>query len=475
MRNIKKFVALGLAGAMVLSMAACGNSGSATGDYKARTLNIGSWWREYYASGDSIEDSTDWSTNQDAEGDDETALSEKAIRREIAQLKFDNVATLEETYNCKFYWQNLTYEGTKESINTSILSGKPDCDIYMVDAPIAIPAQNNGLLLDLKTVLPADHDIFTTQKVMSYVDLGDGKACIIKVNGGMANTYPLAYNVEMIQAAGLEDPAELWEKGEWTWDKFYEYCEALTDIPNGKYGYCGFAKETINELLFSNGAAIAGGATETLTSAETTEVLEFVQKLYQPNGVSYPYDYDGEPWESMRKHFPQGDVAFSPMAVWIQDDQKMYPIGGEPGVTFHTKFVRWPVGPSGDKNTNPAVNAVGGNFFVIPVNVKEPERVFNFLYDLYNWYDGDVEVRDNPVLNNWWIECTDADPVNQQANWLVQQDCYSRPGLELYDNLNLEKENQFEINKLISGEQTVAQFQEINKQVVQDALDAMFK
>ena len=93
-----------------------------------------------------------------------------------AELKFANVKKIENKYNITFSWENLTYEGTKKSINTSVLAGSPDCDIYLVDLGMAIPAAMNGLATDLRTVLPADADVFTDQNVVKFLDLGDGKA-----------------------------------------------------------------------------------------------------------------------------------------------------------------------------------------------------------------------------------------------------------------------------------------------------------
>ena len=40
------------------------------------------------------------------------------------------------------------------------------------------------------------------------------------------------YNKLMFQNAGLEDPMALWEKGEWTWDKFVSMGQEVTDVAN---------------------------------------------------------------------------------------------------------------------------------------------------------------------------------------------------------------------------------------------------
>lgn len=491
MKNTKKFLSLGLAGMMAMSLAACGgtdannNNGGAEGNNsgaaangKTRTINIGSWWRQYYATGDKQEDSADWLNAQFADGDDDAAIAEKTINQKVAQLKWDLVPTLEQKYNIQYYWQNLTYAGTQESLQNSTLAGTPDCDIYMVDSSMAIPAQSNGLLLDLKTVLPADHDLFTDQKVFSYLDLGDGKACILQVNGTMTNTYPLAFNVQMLEENNLEDPRELYARGEWTWDKFIDYCKVLTQDTDGdgqtdQYGYCGYAGETFSQLLMSNGASVASGTKEGLSSNATGEVLQLIQDMYNTYNICVPYDsYEagGDPSNSMRNYYENGNVAFFPIAVWIQNSNGDYPSGGQGTLTWDTAYVQWPVGPSGDQVTNPTVNAVDGSFFVIPANVSDPTSVANFLYDLYNWFDGDTSLRDDPATANWWFQETGKDKAYNEANFEVQKYCLSHPGVEMWDKLGLS----MNIEEIILNESTPAQFQTTYAQEVQAALDDLY-
>lgn len=170
MKNVKKLLALGLASAMTLSLASCGNENNnpATGNEGSnasnvtenssgagstenntpsgtsadgkRIINIGTWWVQHYDSGDTaLEDSEDYANSIDKEGDDEAKLEENALNRQIFEWKFANVDTLEQKYNIEFYWKNLTFTGVQESINTSILAGTPDCDIYLVDLGMDCP------------------------------------------------------------------------------------------------------------------------------------------------------------------------------------------------------------------------------------------------------------------------------------------------------------------------------------------------
>ncbi len=492
MKNIKKLVALGLAALLALSTVACGEetgssqTGASTSTKKdtgaKREITIGSWWRQYYDSTDETMDvSSDWVNAQFKDDDDEAAIAEKTINQKVALAKWNKVATLEEKYNLSaFKWVNLTYAGTKESINTSILAGSPDCDIYMVDTGMAIPAQMNGLLVDLKTIVPADHDLFTNQDVFSYLDLGDGKACVLQVQGNFSNTYPLGFNYQMVMDAGLEDPRDLYARGEWTWDKFIEYCQKLTQDTDGdnqtdQYGFCGFLNDSFRELCFSNGTTVAGGATETLSSAATGEVLQFLSDMYNKYNVCYPYDSyanGGDPSSSMRNQYQEGNVAFFPIAVWIQNGNGNYPAenNGIGNIEWDTAFVQWPVGPSGNAATNPGFNAIDGQFFVIPAGVTDPEATFNFLYDLYNWFENDTDFRSDPATLNWWYNETGKEKEFKDANFEVQKWCLGHPGTEFLESLG----TSLNLEYIMTGEYTPAQFQETYKQEVQDALTSMF-
>lgn len=507
MKNLKKFLSLGLAAVMTMSLAACGDStattttpsGSGTSTESSSSdntvtdtpvasgtndvIDIGTWWVQYYDSSNAIEDAPDWNSNQDAEGDSESTLETKAFNRNICQLKFDNVTTIEEKYGVEFYWRNLTYTGVQESINVSILAGSPDCDIYLTDAGMAIPAQMNGLALDLRDVLPADHDLFTDQKIMQFCDLGDGKVCIIQrveAQHQVEATYPLAFNMQMLEDNNLEDPRTLWERGEWTWDKFIEYCQVLTQDTDGdgqidQYGFCGYEYETFENLMMSNGGNIAQGSTQTLDSAPVGEALQMMSDMFNVYNVCYPYDFEGNASDSMRNQYTQGNIGFFPIACWIASGNNDYDYGNTTGTTlpFDTAYVRWPVGPSGDAATNAGKNDIPAECYIIPAGVQEPEKVVNVLYDMWNW-GGDEEttasMRDDEKALNWWYGSTARTEELQVANFNVMKDCGAHTTFDLWNSLGVS----YDFQSLIKGEVTPAQFQETYKQQVQDGLDAYF-
>ncbi len=282
----------------------------------------------------------------------------------------------------------------------------------------------------------------------------------------------------MLEENNLEDPRDLWERGEWTWDKFNEYMKVLTQDTDGdgqtdQYGYCGYENETFEQLCMSNGTGVAGGQTETLSSAATGEVLQEMYDMYNTWNVCYPYDFEGSPSDSMRGQYREGNIGFFPAAAWILADKADYDYDGSKGTTlpFDIAFVRWPVGPNGNKDTNPGKNDVAGACYIIPTGVQEPELVFNVLYDMWNWFDGDTSQRDNKAALNWWYLTTGKTADYQNANFAVMQECGSKTTFDLIWTLGVN----YDLQSLIKGEMTPAQIQETHKQEVQDGLDAYYK
>lgn len=102
----------------------------------------------------------------------------------------------------------------------------------------------------------------------------------------------LYYNKLMFKDAGLKDPLELWNSGKWTWDKLFEYGEAVTSPSKGKYL---MGKEfNMFTWVLSNGfkytKTVKGKVTQNLSDPLYINSLkkgyEFYSKYVGPKGYS---------------------------------------------------------------------------------------------------------------------------------------------------------------------------------------------
>ena len=314
MKKFKKLAAVGLAAAMTFSMAACGSKdddsttkadatesqnktesaattedsgnkgGAPYNEGETRTIKIGTWFDIYYDS-----------THKDIH--DDPSVSDE----ELAQKHFDVVKEVEEKYNVRIEYVNLTWDGIQESISTSILAGNPDCDIYLTDLSFGIPAALNGYAVNLEDVLDSSYDIMGSKQIMAPVDIGKDSGIYlfnpVKGEDLVAGTYMLAFNKQMLDDAGLEDPNVLYEKGEWTWDKWREYMVALTQDKDGDgvtdvYGFGSRYDFLIYLITMSNGTTIASSEKENLSSKEVGECLEFIYNMYNVDHTARPWNPD---------------------------------------------------------------------------------------------------------------------------------------------------------------------------------------
>ncbi len=459
---MKKFTALLLALALVLSMVSIAVA------EEPRHIVIGTTWDIFYDS-----------THEDV-------YANPGYTGDLAQeMMFEKVRQVEEKWNVTFEFLNMTYSGSKESINTSIVAGSPDVDVYMVGMAVAAPAIANGYAVDLREILPADHPVLNgTDEVLSYVDVGNGDVSLLIANkkeNMVADTKPLGFNLQMIEEANLEDPRDLVERGEWTWDKFIEYCQVLTQDIDGDgvidvYGFGGWPEDYLSNLLMSNGTSIASSPVENLSSPEVAEVLQFLQDLNVTYGVMHPIPAESG-WDICRYLYREGKVAFSPLAAWIMSSNNDYTYK-HPEIApleFDMVFVPWPVGPSGDAETN-AAKTTSATGYMIPMGVEDPLFVFNVLYDILNWYNYDpanpdsddeaLESRDNDEALGWWYGVVAKDVELQDYNFNIMYEMGLRQQFEMWNNRGVS----MELTALVNGEYTVAQCQEMFKQPVQDAI-----
>jgi ABC-type glycerol-3-phosphate transport system substrate-binding protein len=422
-----------------------------TGEH--RVINVGQWWDWYYdSSHDDIFDD---------EGVSDTVL---------AQLKLDAIRMVEEKYDVEVYFHNLTWDGTIESINTSIMAGTPDMDVYYTDLQFGIPAVLNGYAQPISSFAADGSDIYGDQVVMKYLNIMSQDESYLFANNqaDLNQTYFLGFNLDMIEEAGLENPQDLFDAGQWTWDKWREQLIALTKDTDGDgstdvYGWSGYWTNLLPLLLFSNNAGIANSPTQGIDSPNTIETLDFISSIYNIDKTARPWIADD--WESNNKMYAEGKSAFWIGAPWIFQNQ-----GGptsDPPLSFNFGVVPVPVGPHGSVTDYPMINA-GGNWCIIPNGVKDPERVYNVLFDLFNWHGGDLALRDNSD----WIADLVTPPSGDERNFNYLSEIFSRPGFEIFDKIGASYTPPF--TDILDGVATPAQFAEQNKQIVQDALSAYF-
>lgn len=479
--KMKIGLAIFLVAALVLTLASCGSdsgpadSGSGasagaqgdsanadTGKASAahytedgrRIITIGTWQDIYYVSKHT--DIKDDPSVSDPDGTEETQR-----RIEQAEMRLAKIREIEEKYKVVLDYVNLTFNGVQESIGTSVPEGIPDVDIYQIDTQFGIPAVLNGYGTALEDFLPEDAEVFAEDTAAKRLKLaGQDKTYLFNAaRGGGVSSYPLAFNMDLIRAAGLENPQDLYDRGEWTWDAWKIYLKALTKDTNGDeeidiYGYSGYWTNMLSNLLMSNNAGIATGETQTLDAPATRETLDFIYELYNVEKTARPWYAPN--WEINNKLYSEGLSGFWICADWIFDEQ------GGADLPFEIGVVPWPYGPSGDPETN-SYSTPDSTWFMIPKGADDPELIFDVMYDWMDWYEGDESI----VTSDWSRELYMTDRNFEYAAMMSE-----RQGFDLWDSLN--KPINFSLVDLLDGAQTTDELIEKFALPFQDSLDEYF-
>jgi ABC-type glycerol-3-phosphate transport system substrate-binding protein len=468
-KTSKKVITLFMVFVLILSLGACGKKTKETTSDKAteapeetttpeetatpeateeagfdlggRTIKVGTWWDVYY---DSRHDSID----------DNPSVS----NTETAQMQLDNVRRIEKKYNCKIEFVNLTWEGTIESINTSITAGTPDCDAYMTDLQFGPKAAAAGLAQALQDFLPADADVLSDQQIAKKLNVfGLEKDYLFAAQGVNTDGIAMAYNKTMLDELGLEDPQELYKNGQWTWEKFEELAKACTKDNDGDgttdvYGYGSIWTYTLPQFALSNGGTIASTTTEGLSSPQVVEALDFINKLYTVDKVARPWNPDD--WNDNLNAWSDGKVAFWGTQAWVQ--------GSFPDTTYEIHIVPYPQGPSGDGSM---ATTTTGTWWMIPVGVKDPDKVYKVVEEYWNWYNGDTSYRDD---TEWAEGC-----FQSEEDFNILTDISTKAATDLYGGIGFDFGA--EMLGIMDGSVTVSQAVESKKQVLQDLLDEIIK
>jgi len=417
-----------------------------------RHIKIGIAYKHYY-------DSTHKSIDENP----------RVWNRDAAQMQLDNVRAVEEKHNVFIEYVNMTWEGIRENIPISIMAGKPDADIYRVEASTAVPAVLNNFAVGLESLgVAPDRFPNNGNIIMESVKIPmQNETYLFRPAEIHMGIYMIGYNKDLIAQHNLEDPQKLWDEDRWTWDVFQRYCAEITDRDRNIYGWSGYWTNFLQGLLITNNAAIASGTRQTLDSTETLEVLNFITYMYNIDRSARPWDNTN--WYSNNNLYARGLSGFWISTTWLNNEQG----GGRGGereipLDFDFGMVPFPVGPNGDKDTMPAYN-LENEYYFIPKYIKDPEQVYDVFYDFTNWFDGDLDLRDDLT----WIK----NSLATEENLKYYMEMQGRVGFDLIYNLGILADTDLIIPQLYPYEdkKTPRQYVDTYKHVYQNALDKYFK
>lgn len=256
-----------------------------------------------------------------------------------------------------------------EKLATAI-NGDEGIDFFPAGDTDAFPkGAIKNMFVPVDDYIDFDSELWIDMKEANDKFLWNGKHYVIctDIDGGNTAVF---YNRKTIEEYGLDDPAELFEKGEWTWDTFKKLLDEFVDPENGLYGIDGYWTEAA--LSITTGVPYVGLENGKLVNNLKDPALERVQNfmasLYKDGCVIDKEQFD---WSDMPSFIGEGKELFYPCGLWAA-----YKESSEWKKTFGEDmfFVPMPKDPESDKYYIPAT----ANGYMMVSGGKNPEGVAKF-------------------------------------------------------------------------------------------------
>ncbi len=218
------------------------------------------------------------------------------------------LSLFEDVYGGKVEWVQCTSDDKFDVLTNRILGGDPvDMFAYEWDA---LP---NGVYKDqyqpLDDYIDLEDEIWDDMR--DVIDMYEYKGQHYVVPYSIADPLLITYSREMCQEAGLDDPYELYQDGEWDWDTFMEMMKTFVAAGDGstqRYGIAGWFGQA---MVQSTGQTIIKFDGEKFTNNVYDPRIEAAQQLMEEMKSLQLYDAN---WYG---NFPEGgNILFYGMADW---------------------------------------------------------------------------------------------------------------------------------------------------------------
>ena len=275
----------------------------------------------------------------------------------------------QERYGGSIEWISTTWDTRYSDMSTYVLGGE-GIDFFPTNDMDNFPkGAVNGMYVPYDNYVDFSSELWAPVQTINdqFMWMGGHYLIVLSADAGVV----CMYNKQTIEENGFDDPAELLEKGEWTWDTFKDMMMEFTNPEEGYYGIDGYWTEAA--LLLTTGVPAVelknGKMVSNLSSPDLERVLNFQYEL-NTNHINLPkVEFD---WAEQPARVGEGKTLFYPIGfykLYMTKDQWSADLGEDVG------FVPMPKDPEADNYYLPA----GLNSYALLKGGKNPEGVIKYL------------------------------------------------------------------------------------------------
>lgn len=341
-KNLKKGLAVVLAGTMMLSLMACGKSNNGGSPTKAPSDAT----EEPVKEGDPTEAPSDATEEPQEETYDFGGVTVKVFAGGVDKLKLigagdivgdEAVKAINEKYNINI--ERVELEGVDggneaELLLSSVTAGDPAAHIVALNTSSLMPAIKSDILFEITDYL----DMYQVGSPYTDAVTWQGKCYGISYDN-LGDAWTLVYDRKLLKEIGMEKtPTEMFMEGKWDYQSFKEYLvEMKSKLPDDVYpiGQYPFhwgtmASAANGKLLFDSTGSL------NFTDEAVVEATEFYQELMR-DGLAHPAEEVVKEDASIGYQFAY-EIENEKIVLKRAEPWQLGSIGFEYGITY------WPWG-----------------------------------------------------------------------------------------------------------------------------------
>ena len=280
------------------------------------------------------------------------------------------LALFQERYGGEIEYYAVTWENRYDKLAAAIQSGE-GIDFFSASDSDAFPKGAKGMFAPIDDSIDFDSPLWSDVKDVNDSIMWNGNhyVAVVFVTG---DNCAVIYNRDTIEEAGLEDPAVLYEQGNWTWDTFEDMLIKFVDKDNKKFGIDGWWFEF--GLMSTTGVPPVTIENQKLVNNLGAPAMERVQnylyELYNKDCIAICTESFGS--KDMPNYIGEGKTLFYPCGLYqfyCEPEQWQKKFGE------NAFFVPMPKDPEADEYYVPT----GMDAFVMVKGGQNPEGVAKYL------------------------------------------------------------------------------------------------
>lgn len=242
---------------------------------------------------------SDWDINPDASG--------KNVPTDLA--------VFQERYGGEVKFYHCTFENRYEKL-AEYISSDEGIDFFYGGNLDAFPkGAIRKMFVPVDDYIDFDSPLWEDVKDVNDQFIWNGSHYMAGVQS-TGDSVAVVYNRKTVAEAGLDDPAELYAHGEWTWDTFQDMLESFVDTNNQKFGIDSWWFEfgLMNTIGIPPVSIEDGKLVSNLSDPSMERVQNWIYELYQNGCIAIGVGDYG--WGSKPAYIGEGKLLFYPVGLY---------------------------------------------------------------------------------------------------------------------------------------------------------------